>query len=120
MAISLERLQSEQRVWEIENFGEQPRVMSYQSFLGVVEEVGELAHAILKREQRIRYSEAEAIDKEKNAVGDITVFLAAYCTRRGYDYGAIVEEVWDEVRRRNWKKENRDYKPEEQSDMDGR
>jgi NTP pyrophosphatase (non-canonical NTP hydrolase) len=59
--------------WVEKNFPDQK---PYQPLLGLAEEVGELSHAFLKREQGCRGT-AEEHDKEiKDAVGDIFVFLA--------------------------------------------
>lgn len=94
-------LQVEHRAWEAHNFGDQ---QAYRSFLGIVEELGELAHCILKGEQNIRGSQQEFDAKAQDAIGDITVFLASYCNKRNWDYQSIIESVWGEVKNRDWKK----------------
>lgn len=93
------QLQAEQAKWAEHNFGDQPPEIS---FLGVVEEVGELAHTILKRKQGIRTSEDHEA-KGKDAVGDILIFLADFCTRSGWDLQEIIEQTWAEVSQRDWK-----------------
>jgi NTP pyrophosphatase (non-canonical NTP hydrolase) len=70
--------------------------------LGVVEEVGELSHAHLKLEQGIRINEDHKT-KQVDAVGDIVVFLAHYCTLQGIDFGLAVKTCWNEVKQRDWK-----------------
>jgi NTP pyrophosphatase (non-canonical NTP hydrolase) len=71
--------------------------------MGVVEEVGELSHALLKQEQGIRGAHDEHERLAQDAVGDTIVYLADLCTRRGWDLSAIVEATWAEVSRRDWK-----------------
>lgn len=72
--------------------------------LGVNEEAGELAHAVLKRAQGIREDE-EGVgqEAEMNAVGDIIVYLADFCYRRGYDLEECVRRAWhDEGSHHEW------------------
>ena len=94
------RLQAEQRPWVEHNFGKRP---SYWPLLGAVEEIGELAHAHLKAEQGIRTGEDHAANK-KDAVADIIIYLADYCSAEGIDLQSVVEETWAEVKQRDWKK----------------
>ncbi len=98
--MEIKQLQKEQAKWSQRNFGEQP---AYRPLLGVGEEVGELNHAHLKMEQGIRGSRAEHIAAAKDAVGDIVIYLADYCTRMGFDLEACVSLAWDEVKERDWK-----------------
>ena len=92
-------LQTEQRQWVEHNF---PGRDWTQPFMGVVEEVGELSHALLKQRQGIRGTHAEHEAAAKDAVGDIVVFLADLCSARGWDFQTIVDETWAEVRQRDW------------------
>jgi chromosome segregation ATPase len=101
-SFSLRKLQSEQAEWSQRQFGEQPSV---NALLGAMEELGELSHAHLKRLQGIRGSFEELTAKAKDAVGDITVFLADYCSKEGFDYQQIVKETWEQVSRRDWTKD---------------
>lgn len=95
----LRKLQDEQRPWVKHNFGDRP---SWMPLLGIMEELGELAHAHLKQAQGIRTSEDhEAMAKD--AVADIVIFLADYCSSRGFDLEALVTETWAQVRQRDWK-----------------
>ena len=96
----LRKLQEEQVEWVKHNFGDRP---AYWPLLGIFEEAGELAHAFLKREQGIRLNENhdEAI---KDAVGDIVLFLSDFCQAEGIDFQSVVENTWNEVKKRDWKK----------------
>lgn len=96
----LRKLQEEQRPWVLHNFGSKP---TWMPLLGIMEEVGELAHAHLKQAQGIRTSENHD-DNAKDAIGDVVIFLADYCSARGYDFETIVQETWNKVKQRDWKK----------------
>jgi NTP pyrophosphatase (non-canonical NTP hydrolase) len=92
-------LQNELHTWRQQNF---PRADSAQQLLGVVEEVGELAHAVLKQQQGIRGDdethEAEVLD----AIGDIQIFLAGFCSYRGIDMYYAYEHAAKHVMTRDW------------------
>jgi NTP pyrophosphatase (non-canonical NTP hydrolase) len=93
--------------WKRLNF---PNSGDLHQFLGVVEEVGELAHAILKMQQGIRgdLHEAEARD----AVGDIIIFLMNFCSENNWLLDDIILETWDEVSKRNWNEYPKDGRSE--------
>lgn len=98
--MDLKRLQEETGEWLRRNF---PGQLPHQPLLGLVEELGELAHARLKHEQAIRGYDIEKSRHEiEDAIGDIQVFLAGFCNTNGYDLDDIVERVWSEVRTRDW------------------
>jgi len=93
-------LQDEQRPWAVHNFpGREPG----DPLLGAVEELGELCHAHLKRKQGIRGTPAELEVAAKDAVADIVIYLADYCTARGFDFQTLMEETWAKVKARDWK-----------------
>jgi NTP pyrophosphatase (non-canonical NTP hydrolase) len=101
----LRRLQDEQKPWVAKNFGVEGRRRWQHPFMGVVEEVGELSHALLKQEQGIRGTRAEHEEAAQDAVGDIVVYLADLCTSRGWSFADIVETVWAQVKQRDWTKD---------------
>lgn len=92
-------LQSRLHLWRQRNF---PTTDADQQLFGVVEEVGELAHANLKSKQGIRGTPEEHIAAEKDAVGDILIYLAGYCSYREWDMIAILEETAEQVTKRDW------------------
>tara|TARA_Y100000310_G_scaffold292597_1_gene321487 strand:+ start:2442 stop:2762 length:321 start_codon:yes stop_codon:yes gene_type:complete len=93
-------LQDEVGQWSHLNFGTVP---SWQCVLGLQEELGELSHHYLKREQRIR--SAENHDAEiADAVGDIFVFLLHFCHLEGISLEDTIEAVWAAVEQRDWTK----------------
>jgi NTP pyrophosphatase (non-canonical NTP hydrolase) len=69
-----------------------------------MEEVGELAHAHLKHDQGIRGLEDQdlAHTQKVDAVGDIVIYLASYCTANNIDLEAAVKKTWEEVKARDW------------------
>lgn len=98
----LRQLQDEVGEWARENFGEE-QPATYP-LMGVSEEVGELNHSVLKQLQGIRLDE-EGVGEaaELDAVGDIIIYLADFCERRGIDLADAVELAWyDEVQNREW------------------
>lgn len=107
----LRQLQEDIYAWEKKNF---PKANSHQNFFGIVEEVGELAHFILKDEQGIR----ESIDKYgnkvpveehlKDAVGDVAIFLINYCSKNGFDFSSCLLDTWNRVSKRDWIKYPKD------------
>lgn len=98
-SLDLRELQDEVGEWSHDNFGDQP---SHRPLLGIGEEVGELNHAHLKREQGIRgkqdYREAQI-----DAVADIVIYLCDYCRLEGIDLADAVAKTWAQVSKRNWK-----------------
>jgi NTP pyrophosphatase (non-canonical NTP hydrolase) len=99
--VHLTDLQDERDQWIKHNFPDDELI---DSILGAVEELGELAHAHLKYKQGIRAmgtaDEAEA--KMADAVADCVIYLAGVCSHLGLDYGVLVRDTWEEVRKRDW------------------
>lgn len=111
--MNFELLQNGVKIWTRQNFGKPEDRASHQPLLGVSEEVGELCHAHLKAEQGIRGTPEELEAKAKDAVGDILIYLADYCNLRGFDMQEIIEQTWLEVRKRDWKKNSKTGKTED-------
>lgn len=97
----LSSLQKEQKEWSDKNFTK--NIGSYRCLLGIIEEVGELAHAHLKNEQGIRVNEDHKA-KKIDAIGDIVTYLAGYCNDNGIDLEKAVSDTWSEVKKRDWTK----------------
>jgi NTP pyrophosphatase (non-canonical NTP hydrolase) len=97
--MTLLQLQFEVAEWGRRNF---PNALPYQPLLGAQEEIGELAHAHLKMEQGIRGTRLEHIDAKCDAVADCVIFLAHYCELNGLEFSVLVEEVWNQVKQRDW------------------
>jgi NTP pyrophosphatase (non-canonical NTP hydrolase) len=95
------QLQTEVAEWANRNFEANK---SWHPLLGMMEELGELSHAYLKAEQGIRGTAAEHSAAKRDALGDIVIYMADYCSREGFSLQQIVEETWEIVRQRDWKK----------------
>lgn len=69
------------------------------------EEMGEMANARVKLREGIRRgaTDREALlEAERDAVGDLVIVLAGYCTARNFSLQECVEKAWEEVRQRDW------------------
>jgi NTP pyrophosphatase (non-canonical NTP hydrolase) len=97
--IDLDRIQEQHRIWTDYNFPDAP---DHHSLIGAFEEMGELAHAWLKREQGIRGHEHDA--EARDAIGDIIIYLLHFCTSNGWRMSEIIQETWDQVQKRDWVK----------------
>jgi NTP pyrophosphatase (non-canonical NTP hydrolase) len=72
--------------------------------LGVVEEIGELAHVVLKQDQKIIQKIVDPRVEEIDAIGNIVIFLINFCNFRGYDFETCVSTTAGEVLQRDWRK----------------
>jgi NTP pyrophosphatase (non-canonical NTP hydrolase) len=97
--MNLYTLQNEVGKWSAENFENKK---NHQPLLGIAEEVGELCHAHLKLEQGIRGTKKEHMEAKEDAVGDIVIYLADYCTHNDIVLAKAVEDTWNKVKQRNW------------------
>lgn len=106
--MSFRELQEKHKPWSAHNFNTvypSPDTLGQVlPILGLSEEVGELAHAILKKSQGIRGSTEHHDAKAKDAIGDIVVFLCSVCSANGWDLQELVEAAWDEIKDRDFKK----------------
>jgi NTP pyrophosphatase (non-canonical NTP hydrolase) len=92
-------LQLDLHRWRQRNF---PNANATQQLLGVVEEVGELAHAHLKQIQGIRGTPEEHDAAIKDAVADIVIYLLGYCSYRGLGLSSVLQQTATEVMKRDW------------------
>lgn len=99
--LTLKQLQAETAAWRDLNF---PGVVPEDQLMGVMEELGELCHAYHKGKFGIRGTKEELFAKEGDAVGDILIFLAGYCSTRGISMQDAMEYAWAQVKNRDWKK----------------
>lgn len=99
MAGDLTVLQQERDQWVARNF---PGDMMTDSLLGAVEELGELAHHVLKMSQGIRGDEQHHREEIADAVADCVIFLAGIASHLSIDYGELVQSTWDRVKQRDW------------------
>lgn len=97
----LRELQAEHAEWMRRNFGDD--MEPWRPLLGLMEELGEIAHAFLKRRDGIRLSE-DHLAKMRDGAGDLVIFLAGFATTMGFDLEGAVAETWAKVKRRDWRK----------------
>lgn len=100
----LQRVQRESAHWRRVNF---PAYTADQQFKGMVEEMGELAHATLKHEQGIRGLESEVVAREKiaDAWADWLIFSFGFLDEYGMDAHNILETTWERVKLRDFRKD---------------
>ena len=103
-ALSLKEVQVSQKPWVKHNFGDRP---SWMPLVGVMEELGELAHHFLKMAQGIRGTNAEHMAQIKDAVADIVIFLCDFCSAMDIDLEREVIETWAKVKERDWKRDKK-------------
>lgn len=99
--MTFQELQDKHAIWAQKNF---PDTEAYQALLGIVEEVGELSHAHLKAEQGIRGTADEHHAAKVDAIGDILVYMAHYCTKSGINLDEAITKTWNCVEQRDWTK----------------
>lgn len=92
-------MQQEVTTWSEENFGKQDAMNPY---MGMVEELGELSHALLKQKQGIRGTHGKHEADAKDAIGDLMIFLLDFCGKKGWDAETILDDTWAVVRMRQW------------------
>jgi len=93
--------QQEHATWRERNF---PNQTLYQAVLGMMEELGELSHALLKHEQGIRKMDDAWVAREAiiDAHCDLIIFSFGVAEDLGYDLGIELQRTWDEVKQRDW------------------
>lgn len=92
--------QRELHEWVIKNFGKETQTSEWQ-FMGMVEEVGELGHALLKMKQNIRDVTNEDIG---DAFADIVIYGIQIMTCKGIDAEEALRRTISKVLKRDWKK----------------
>lgn len=108
--MKLAEIQAQVGEWARRNFGiaggyvRKAPPHSWQPLMGLVEEVGELTHAFLKRSQGIRGTLEEHNAAIRDAVGDILIYLLDFAEIESLNVQAILEETWERVSRRDWTK----------------
>ena len=102
----MKEIQDEIVEWSHRNFGQVPNdqiPLRISSLLGMVEEMGELAHAVLKWTQGIRGTPEEHQEAIRDSIADLLVFTLDFCGRNGMDAQQLLEDVWPKVKQRDWK-----------------
>jgi NTP pyrophosphatase (non-canonical NTP hydrolase) len=94
-------LQGRLAAWQSRNFG---ACDARDQTLGVCEEAGELAHAVLKAHQRIRGYEDQdkLLAAVSDALGDLMVFATQVATHFRLDLWTVYVLTAEHVMRRDW------------------
>lgn len=110
--------------WSFKNFGEPKiqfligsRAMSVGTLLGVMEEIGEVCHGVLKMSQGIRGTEGKHMEEIRDGIGDALIYLLDFCAQNGLSAQVILEETWEKVRQRDWRKNAHDGTVDEHKDQ---
>ena len=99
LLLSVRDLQQQAAGWRDKNF---PGWTGEDQFMGAVEEMGELAHAMLKRKQGIRGDAAQHTADIQDACADVIIFLTGVATAEGFDLATVLTETWEKVHARDW------------------
>lgn len=90
--VDLVKIQAEHKAWADKNF---PGAVFQESCVGMIEEIGELAHVILKRHQGIRSRETSDA-MLRDALADIGIYLLHALSTQSIiipDYWAITDPI---------------------------
>ena len=102
---TLSEIQKEIKVWANKNFGKRlglKKRPSWHPLLGIGEELGELNHAYLKKEQKIRNGVEKYQKGAQDAIGDLVIYVIDFCNQEDFDIEEILTATWDKVKQRNW------------------
>lgn len=80
---AVRRIMAEQKDWSISNFGPVTADNVNDPLLGIIEELGELSRAVLKKKQGIRGTAKEHDAAAFDAVGDMLIFTIDAANRTG-------------------------------------
>jgi NTP pyrophosphatase (non-canonical NTP hydrolase) len=91
----VKQLQAEHAEWLAREY---PRQEAWMPASGMVEEAGELLHALVQRGQEVlhgkhpRYSSADWQLELEDAVGDCALYVCSLCNTLGWDFAGVVRE----------------------------
>src|SRR4051812_46355062 len=105
--MNLIQLQHDTQMWREKSFPAEHRTAPLQA-LGVCEEAGELAHAVLKMEQGIRGEREDHLLEAEDAVGDICIYLMGLCEALGLSFESCIAGAWSQVQQRDWSQHKND------------
>jgi NTP pyrophosphatase (non-canonical NTP hydrolase) len=98
--MDLTQLQAEVAPWVRRNFSPTSLVLTT---LGLTEEAGECARAVLKDAQRIRGTHEEWMAELEKELGDVLIKAADVADQAGLDLQTAIDKRWAEVSVRDWK-----------------
>ena len=99
-------LQRRLKQWQEANFDEDCTGPEWMA-LGATEELGEVAHIIVKAKQRIRQHQAglddNTINELADGVADTVIYLMQLCSHLGIDFGKTLFYTAETVMQRDWR-----------------
>lgn len=104
--LDVEEFQLETADWHKRNFTD---MSPMRQQLNLTEEVGELSRAIIKMDQGIRGSREEWWAEAYKEVGDVAISLSNVANALGIDLEFAIMDRWDEVKKRNWRKDQKGH-----------
>jgi len=108
---ALNELQGRLKQWQEANFEIDCTGPEWMA-LGATEELGEVAHIIVKAKQRIRQHQAGLDDQSINdladGVADTVIYLIQLCSHLGIDFGKTLFYTAETVMQRDWRKNKTD------------
>ena len=104
--LDLNKIDKEFAEWRTKNF---TNISPDKALLGIMEELGEICHIILKRSQGIRLDETSD-DSLKDGVGDLVIYLIDFCNQVEIDIESAIIDTWNKVKKRDWNKHRQHYK----------
>lgn len=103
--MSLAQVQTESRRWRNRNF---PGHTPEDAIFGMMEEMGELVHAFLKRKQGIRGTAQEHSLAIEDALCDWIIYACGLADHEGIDLEPALAATWQRVGSRDWQKNKTD------------
>jgi NTP pyrophosphatase (non-canonical NTP hydrolase) len=97
--LSLNRIQADHHSWIQHNF---PTETNHQAVFGMIEELGEITHHLLKREQGIRGEGVNHAAEIRDGCADLVIFMMTLADNEGFVLLEAINEAWDQVKRRDW------------------
>lgn len=102
----LQVMQAERNEWIAHNFPQEDEMLGNvrDVVYGMVEEMGELCHALLKASQGIRGMGDPAVLREQviDAHCDLIIFSLGLPKHFEYDLETELQRTWDKVKARDW------------------
>lgn len=108
---ALNELQGNLKKWQENNFDDDCTGPEWMA-LGAAEELGEVAHIIVKAKQKIRQHQAGLDEKTLEAladgVSDTVIYLMQLCSHLGISFGQSLFFTASGVMKRNWREHKTD------------
>jgi len=108
---AISELQRSLKKWQEDNFDLECTGPEWMA-LGATEELGEVAHIIVKAKQKIRQHQSgldeKALYELADGVADTVIYLMQLCSHLGIDFGKTLFYTAETVMQRDWRKNKTD------------